>query len=50
MLWIVGSLLLLIWATGLLLHKGGFIHVLLLAGAAVIIVECVARYRAAVSK
>ena len=40
MLWITGSLLLVIWfVTTFLLHKGGLIHVILFAGICLFIVQ-----------
>ncbi|HEX8774976.1 MAG TPA: lmo0937 family membrane protein [Pyrinomonadaceae bacterium] len=46
MVWIVAVLLVVIWAGGMLLHKGGFIHILLLCAIALIVVQLVALRRA----
>jgi hypothetical protein len=46
MIWIVAVLLVVIWAGGMLLHKGGFIHILLLCAIALIVVQLVALRRA----
>lgn len=47
MLWVLSAVLLIIWLAGVLFHKGGFIHILLLCAISIIIVEVVARRRAA---
>jgi Family of unknown function (DUF5670) len=46
MLWIIAVLLVVAWAVGMILHKGGFIHILLLCAVALIIVQLVALRRA----
>lgn len=45
-LWIISMLLVLGWAIGMLLHKSGFIHILLLCAIAIIVVQLVAGRRA----
>lgn len=45
-LWIIAVLLVLGWSVGMLLHKSGFIHVLLLCAIAIIVVQLVAGRRA----
>lgn len=47
MLWVIAAALLIAWATGLLFHKGGFLHILLLCAIALIVVQWVANRRAA---
>ncbi len=46
MLWIIAAVLLIAWSIGMIFHKGGFIHVLLLCALAVIVVQLVAGRRA----
>ncbi|MBV9209266.1 MAG: hypothetical protein JOZ52_01485 [Acidobacteria bacterium] len=46
MLWILSGVMLLIWIIGLLFHKGGFLHILLLFAIALIVVQFVASRRA----
>lgn len=46
MLWVIAVLLAVAWAIGMLLHKGGFIHILILCAIALIIVQLVAGRRA----
>ncbi|HEX8707740.1 MAG TPA: lmo0937 family membrane protein [Pyrinomonadaceae bacterium] len=46
MLWVIAVLLVIGWSVGMLLHKGGFIHVLLLCAIAIIVVQLVAGRRA----
>ena len=46
MLWVVAVLLAVAWAVGMLLHKGGFIHILILCAIALVIVQLVAGRRA----
>ena len=41
-LWLIGGGLLLVWLVCVLLGKGGFIHILLFSGIAVVIVQWVA--------
>ena len=45
-LWIIAMLLVLGWVIGMLLHKSGFIHILLLCAIAIIVVQLVAGRRA----
>ena len=45
-LWIVAVLLVIVWAGGMILHKGGFLHILLLCAIALIVVQLVALRRA----
>jgi hypothetical protein len=47
MLWLIGGLILGIWALLLMLGKSGFIHMLLLLGLAVLTVQIVYKIRAA---
>ncbi len=44
--WIVAMVLVLGWAVGMVLHKSGFIHILLLCAIAIIVVQLVAGRRA----
>jgi hypothetical protein len=44
--WLVAVLLVLAWAVGMILHKSGFIHILLLCAIAIIVVQLVAGRRA----
>jgi Family of unknown function (DUF5670) len=46
MLWVIAVLLAVAWAIGMLFHKGGFIHILILCAIALIIVQLVAGRRA----
>jgi hypothetical protein len=46
MLWLIAVVLAIAWSIGMLLHKGGFIHMLLLCAIALIIVQLVAGRRA----
>lgn len=46
MLWVVAVLLAVAWAVGMLLHKGGFIHILILCAIALVVVQLVAGRRA----
>jgi hypothetical protein len=46
MLWVIAIVLLLVWSGGMLFHKGGFLHILLLCAIALIIVQLVAGRRA----
>lgn len=46
MLWVIAVLLVLSWAVGMILHKSGFIHILLLCAIAIIVVQLVAGRRA----
>jgi hypothetical protein len=46
MLWVVAVILVLIWSVGMILHMGGFLHVLILCAIAIIIVQLVATRRA----
>lgn len=45
-LWVIAVLLVLGWAIGMILHKSGFIHILLLCAIAIIVVQLVAGRRA----
>ena len=45
-LWIIAMLLVLGWSVGMLLHKSGFIHILLLCAIAIVVVQLVAGRRA----
>ncbi|HEY0544565.1 MAG TPA: DUF5670 family protein [Pyrinomonadaceae bacterium] len=47
MLWVVSAALLLVWVIGLIFHKGGFLHILLLCAIAIILVQLIAGRRAA---
>jgi hypothetical protein len=46
MIWAIAVILILIWAVGMIFHKGGFIHILILCAIAIIIVQLVATRRA----
>ena len=46
MLWVIAVVLVVVWAGGMLFHKGGFIHILLLSAIALIVVQLVAGRRA----
>ncbi|HEX8843532.1 MAG TPA: lmo0937 family membrane protein [Pyrinomonadaceae bacterium] len=45
-LWVIAVLLVLGWSIGMVLHKSGFIHILLLCAIAIIVVQLVAGRRA----
>lgn len=47
MVWLVVLALFVVWLTGVLFGKGGFIHILLLCAIAVALVQWVSDYRAA---
>ncbi len=48
MIWLIGIALVLIWfAEKFILHKGGFIHILLLCAISILVIQWVARRRAA---
>jgi hypothetical protein len=47
MQWLVAGFLVALWLVGLLMHKGGFIHMLLLSAIALMVVRFVAEHRAA---
>jgi hypothetical protein len=47
MIWIIGIALLVIWfVEKFILHKGGFIHILLLCAISVLLIQWVAKRRA----
>ena len=47
MIWLIGIALVLIWfVEKFILHKGGFIHILLLCAIAILVIQCVAKRRA----
>ena len=46
MVWVAAVVLVLAWAIGMVLHKGGFIHILLLCALALVVVQIVAGRRA----
>ena len=46
MVWIAAVVLVLVWALGMLLHKGGYIHILLLCALSLVVVQIVAGRRA----
>jgi hypothetical protein len=46
MLWVISAALLIAWTIGLIFHKGGFLHILLLCALAIIVVQVVASRRA----
>jgi hypothetical protein len=46
MVWLLAVLLVIGWSVGMLLHKSGFIHILLLCAIAIIVVQLVAGRRA----
>jgi hypothetical protein len=46
MLWVISAALLIAWAIGMVFHKGGFLHILLLCALAIIVVQVVAGRRA----
>lgn len=46
MLWVIAVILVLAWSIGMIFHKGGFLHVLILCAIAIIIVQLVATRRA----
>lgn len=45
-LWLIAVIMILIWAGGMIFHKGGFLHILILCAIAIIVVQLVARRRA----
>jgi uncharacterized membrane protein len=46
MVWVMAVVLLLAWAIGMVFHRGGFLHILLLFALALIVVQIVATRRA----
>jgi hypothetical protein len=42
MLWIVSGVLFLIWLISVFMHKGGFVHMFLLAGVSIALIQSVA--------
>jgi hypothetical protein len=46
MLWVIAVVLVVVWAGGMLFHRTGYIHILLLSAIAVIVVQLVAGRRA----
>jgi hypothetical protein len=46
MVWVAAVVLVIIWAIGMVFHKGGFIHILLLIALALVVVQIVAGRRA----
>lgn len=46
MVWLAAILLVLVWAIGMIFHKGGYIHILLLVALSLIVVQIVAGRRA----
>ena len=44
--WLIAVVLIIGWSIGMLLHKSGFIHILLLCAIAIIVVQLVAGRRA----
>jgi hypothetical protein len=46
LVWLLAVLLVIGWSVGMLLHKSGFIHILLLCAIAIIVVQLVAGRRA----
>lgn len=46
MVWVAAVVLVIIWAIGMVFHKGGFIHILLLCALALVVVQIVAGRRA----
>ena len=47
MLWLIGIALVLIWfVEKFILHRGGFIHILLLCAISILVIQWVARRRA----
>ncbi len=46
MLWVIAVILVIAWSVGMILHAGGFIHMLILIALAVIVVQLVAGRRA----
>lgn len=47
MVWVAAVVLVLLWAIGMVLHKGGYIHILLLCAFSLLVVRIVAGRRAA---
>jgi hypothetical protein len=46
MIWAIAVILVLTWSVGMIFHKGGFWHILILCAIAIIIVQLVATRRA----
>lgn len=46
MVWVVAVVLILAWGIGMVFHKGGFLHLLLLCALALIVVQIAAGRRA----
>jgi hypothetical protein len=46
MLWVIAVILVIAWSIGMIFHKGGFLHILILCAVAIIVVQLVATRRA----
>ena len=46
MVWVAAVVLVLLWAIGMVLHRGGYIHILLLVALSLVVVQIVAGRRA----
>lgn len=46
-IWVIALVLFAVWLVGVLLGKGGFLHILILCAVAIAVVQLVARRRAA---
>ena len=46
MLWVIAVILVIAWSIGMIFHKGGFLHILILCAIAIIVVQLVATRRA----
>jgi hypothetical protein len=44
-LWVIASVLFIVWLAGLILGKGGFIHILLLCALSIALVQWIAERR-----
>ncbi|MFL6209078.1 MAG: lmo0937 family membrane protein [Pyrinomonadaceae bacterium] len=44
-LWVIAIVLLIVWLAGLILGKGGFIHILLLCALSIALVQWIAEHR-----
>lgn len=46
MVWVAAVVLVLVWAIGIVFHRGGYIHILLLCALSLVVVQIVAGRRA----
>lgn len=46
MVWVVAVVLVLVWAIGMVFHRGGYLHILLICALSLVVVQLVAGRRA----